>query len=198
MSSCDFGRPCDCRECRRIDDTIICPHCYFENFVSVDGIPNWETDRKGFSGVSFTKPNSPIRDLTCYQCNTLIRDAGVFDNLRIEVMERKIGRQKAIEQGDICVSCKKVEGYDDFFWRRKEKYTERDGKKFCHSCYALVVEKDMPNPSDDKSKYEFDKNKLEWVLRKVKKPCVRCQKKRWLNVENGWKKLCSSCYQHIK
>ncbi|PWK06242.1 hypothetical protein C7459_1203 [Tumebacillus permanentifrigoris] len=198
MPSCDFGRPCDCRDCKRIDYTIICPHCYFENVVSVDGIAKWETDRKGYTGVSLTKPDLPFRDLNCYSCKTMIRDAGVFDNIRIEVMERNLGRQRAIEQGRVCVSCRKVEGYDGVFWERDERYKEKDGKKYCTTCLSKILEKETPNPSDTESKYEFDKSRLEWVLRKVRQPCIRCQKKRWLNVENTWKKQCSSCYSSTR
>ncbi|MFD2168694.1 hypothetical protein [Tumebacillus lipolyticus] len=194
MPSCDFNRPCDCRDCRRIDYTINCPHCSFENDVSVVGIAKWETDRKGFSGVTFTKPVLPVRDLTCYNCKSIIRNAGVFDNVCTEVMERKLGKLKAIEQGRICFLCRNVEGYDGSFLGRDEKYREKDGKKYCSTCLPKIIEKETPNPSDTDSKYEFDKNKLEWVLRKVKQTCTRCQKKRWLNVENRWKKLCSSCY----
>ncbi len=55
----------------------------------------------------------------------------------------------------------------------------------------------LPDPSNDNEKYEFDRRKLRWVLKKVKVECLDCGKKRWVNVENRWKTRCITCFNKI-
>jgi len=60
MPKCDFNRPCDCRDCREIIETHVCPNCQFPNKVSIDRIAHWEDDRYGVGGFKFETPTSTV------------------------------------------------------------------------------------------------------------------------------------------
>jgi len=55
--------------------------------------------------------------------------------------------------------------------------------------------KEIPDPTNEKEKYYFDKHQLKWFLEKIKLACKNCGKERWLKAENHWKKLCLKCYR---
>ncbi|MFB8378108.1 hypothetical protein [Paenibacillus taichungensis] len=71
---------------------------------------------------------------------------------------------------------------------------EMDGRCICQDCAAAIILSRTPNPSDENNKYEFDFRNRVWKLQKVKKPCVSCGTKRWLNASNQWKDKCKKCY----
>ena len=57
-----------------------------------------------------------------------------------------------------------------------------------------VGKNQIPDPSNENEKYNFNGNTLKWELDKVRIECPSCHRKRWLNAENRWRKQCKPCY----
>jgi len=54
MPNCDWGKPCECSECRTYE-AIACPQCSFENIVEiVYDVANYFRDRKGLGYYEFS------------------------------------------------------------------------------------------------------------------------------------------------
>jgi len=198
VPNCDFGRPCDCIDCRTIYEHIKCPKCNFKNYVTVIRKAEYEVDRKGIGAYYFTIPTEPIKDLNCFKCGFLIKKVGYYSDVDNDANKREIEREERIKQGRICAECQQVEemDFDARFGRVILK--EKNGKNLCQKCYAEVIKNEIPDPSSDTEKYYFDEKELEWILEKIKISCEVCGKERWLNAENHWKKKCLKCYRENK
>jgi hypothetical protein len=199
MPNCDWGRPCSCIECRTIYHKIICPNCSFSNTIEIlRNVNGYSIDRKGLEGYDFSIPTEPIKDLQCYKCGYLIEKVGYYTEISLDSCKQDLEREKAIEDGKVCSKCNTVEGFDYCFGVEKVKLKIKDGVFLCQKCLSEIVKKETPDPSNENEKYVFDEKESKWKLNKIKKECVDCGKKRWLNVENQWKTQCINCYRKIK
>jgi hypothetical protein len=200
MSNCDWGRPCDCLDCCTIYEHIICLKCGFTNVVSiVRNVDGYYTDKHGIGYYEFSVPSEPIKDLTCFKCSYKIEKIGYYTDINTNACQTMLKKEKAIEDGRVCSVCQKIEEYDFALHSfDKVQLQSKDGKLLCQSCLADVLEKELPDPSNEREKYQFNRRKLKWELSKVKQKCVDCGKERWLNAENRWKKQCETCYRKKK
>lgn len=198
MARHDFNQPCDCRECREISKQIICPACNICHVVVIDRIPQWGTDRKGLTYVDFHIPESPNQTLTCNECGHVIEGAGYFttyDVARTRQAREYLAKKASAEA---CQGCGKLDDIDRAEgFLEKVQLTEMNGIKLCQSCLADYIQKETKDPSDDTHKYRFDRRTLSWKLEKIKLPCLKCGRVRWLNADNQWKTLCRSCYRGV-
>lgn len=190
MSNCDWNRPCDCIDCRTVYESVICPACGFDNTVNIVREAYYTVDRKGVGGYTFVDPNGPIQDLPCYKCGHVIKDV-LYDSINGDACQRTMNHLRAVEEGRVCAKCGKAEG-DDF---GRITIRPKDGALLCHGCHADMMKRELPNPSNDHEKYAFDRSRLQWILSKVKRPCEKCGKLRWLNLKNSWKRLCLKCFK---
>lgn len=197
MSNCDWGRPCDCKECRTDQFNVLCPHCGFSNSLKVEAISsNYITDRKGIGGYEFTYPKG-IKDLFCYNCSKVIPDVPYYDDHNEYLCEKNLKIHQNKLNGLVCSSCGAVEGE----WKgttitilAEVKLEKLDNELYCQTCIIDVGSKKIPDPSNENEKYIFNGEKLKWELHKVRIICPSCHKKRWLNAENKWKTMCKKCY----
>jgi len=85
MPSCDFGKPCDCKECRE------CPNCK-KNREPITGI-----DRKGQRFISFKCP--------CEDAVKILTEVGVLekkpDGRKGRVFRKKRGKIEANQKKDL-------------------------------------------------------------------------------------------------
>ncbi|WP_163860357.1 hypothetical protein [Paenibacillus elgii] len=196
MPNHDFNRPCDCRECSRDSKQIVCPACNTCHVVIIDRIPEWSTDRKGFTGVEFRTPEEPNQTLICPDCGHTIKGTGyytAYDAQETKRIREYLAKKAAAAK---CRICGKIEGIDraeGFF--EEIRLAEKDGLTLCQSCLADRVQMETPDPSDATRKFIFDRRALYWKLDKIKVPCAKCGKQRWLNATNQWKSLCLPCYR---
>ncbi len=195
MPNCDWGRPCDCLDCRTVYDEIECPQCGFKNVVSIVRTASYTVDHKGIGDYNFSAPGGFGRNFPCFKCGQQIRNVKYYTEIDLDGCKRNLARQKRIEEGRICSQCKKVEESDEIDTFRHVHLREKNGVLVCQKCLADITKKETPNPSNELEKYEFDDKKLAWKLVRVKKPCAACGKPRWLNLENQWKTLCTNCYK---
>lgn len=194
MPNCDWNRPCDCRDCREIIETHICPNCQFPNKVSIDRNARWVEDRKGIGGYMFDVPTSPIKDLDCYSCGHHMAAVGYYTSVHERLCEQEKEHADLIRAGKVCAGCNKIEGIDWGF-RGRIKLRVFNGKQLCETCVVDAVKQDNPDPSDAANKFTFDEAKLEWILDRVKIACSTCTKSHWVKVaERSWRKQCKSCY----
>lgn len=196
MANHDFNRPCDCRECRSTTRQIFCPACKACHVVEIDRIPEWKTDRKGMSYVDFQTPEASEQSLVCVDCGHNIE--GIDYYTRYDAAGTRSAREylKKKAEAEKCQECGKLEDID---WAtgflEMIRLTERDGAKLCQSCLADKVQMETPDPSDEAQKFVFDRRALTWNLDKVKVPCVKCGRQRWLNAKNKWRNLCGPCFR---
>lgn len=195
MPNCDWNRPCDCRDCREIIKTHICPSCQFPNKVSIDRITRWEDDRKHEGGgYMFEIPTSPIKDLTCYGCGHHMAAVGYYTSVHERFCEQEKERIDLIRAGKVCSNCNKIERIDWGF-RGRIKLQAFNGRQLCETCVVDAVKQDNPDPSDTVNKFTFDESKLEWILDRVKIACETCSKLHWVKMtEQSWRRQCMSCY----
>lgn len=197
MPNCDFGRPCSCRDCRTVQETITCPECAFPNTVRIEQDWTKGVDRKGMTFIDFVRPTTPKKDLVCYQCAAVIKDVDYFTARDDAACEHKVKRLEAELSGKGCSKCGKLEGID-FVGRGWAadivQLAEDDGEKLCQACLSDRVKARIPDPSSSTEKFTYDRRAMVWKLEKVRVACDGCGKQRWLNAENAWKKKCSSCY----
>lgn len=199
MSSCDWGRPCTCLDCRTVYEKIKCPNCGFINTIEiVREVKGYYEDRKGMGGYDFYIPTGPVKDLQCYKCGYLIEKVGYYTEISLDSCKRDLDREKAIKDGKVCSKCNKVEGFDFCFGMTDVKLKIKDGVFLCQECLSEIIKKEIHDPSDENEKYVFDEKELKWKLYKIKKECVDCGKKRWLNAENQWKIRCIKCYRKVQ
>jgi hypothetical protein len=195
MPNCDWNRPCDCIECRTIYDAVVCPKCGFKNTVSiVRNVKGYSTDNKGLGGYDFEVPTEPLKDLKCYKCGYTIEKVNYYTKIEERFCKRELERETAINNGKVCSECGKVEDID-YSATEYVKLQKKDGSLLCQQCLAAWIKRETPDPSNENEKYLFDNKQYKWILDKVKKACIDCGKKRWLNVENQWKVRCESCYK---
>jgi hypothetical protein len=196
MPNCDWNRPCDCRDCREIIETHVCPSCQFKTKVSIDRIARWEDDKKhGGGGYLFDVPTSPIKDLSCYSCGHHMAAVGYYTSVHERFCQQEKERADLIRAGRFCVSCEKVEGID-FGFSTWIKLRDLNGRTLCESCLVEAAQLEKPDPADAANKYTFDRSKLEWILDRVKLACGTCGKSHWVNVgEQSWRKQCKACYK---
>lgn len=196
MASHDFNQPCDCRECREISKKILCPSCGYCHVVVVDRIPEWGMDRKGTRTVDFLIPEAPGKTFTC-ECGHIIQEAGYFTYYDVQGTAHERERMAKRAAAASCDACGKLEGLDYAVgFMEKVQLKEIESLHLCQSCLADQVQTSTKDPSDPSHKYVFDRKALVWKLDKVKVPCTKCGKSRWLNAENQWKKECLSCYRN--
>lgn len=195
MANHDFNKPCDCRECREVARTICCPSCGRSSVLVSDRTPEWDTDRKGVTGVSFKSPEDKDETFECI-CGFIIQKVGYYTYFD-EIATRDLRKhQQQREAAAKCGRCGAAEGVDQTR-RFLELVTlkEHHGQCLCQNCLADQIEVETPDPSNDTEKYIFNKQSMKWVLKKVKRPCRKCNTQRWLNAENSWKNLCKECYK---
>jgi hypothetical protein len=69
MPNCDWGRPCDCIDCRTVYEKIKCTECGFENTVPIVRIvKGYSVDKKGVGGYDFEMPENPLKGKNCEKC----------------------------------------------------------------------------------------------------------------------------------
>ncbi|WP_430510744.1 hypothetical protein [Gottfriedia solisilvae] len=191
MANCDWGRPCDCKDCRTTNFEIQCPHCSFQNSVSYErtslGI---ETDRKGIQYYEFQEQTEPVQTLDCYKCNNTIHNVPYYEKLDEDRCKYKL----ELENAATCEKCGVKE--EKHLWTTKNiKVNERN---LCIRCAEPEVKSKTLDPSDSNNKYIWDYRKLEFQLDKVKVKCIKCGKARFMNPENAWKTTCLPCYKRNK
>jgi hypothetical protein len=194
MPSHDFNKPCDCSECRRDTRNICCPSCNEKSVLVTNRQPEWSY-YKGTRVVDFKSPIDDEKTFTCH-CGYEIPGVGYYSYYDKEATQQLREREDARATAAKCDECGDSEGFDQApGFRANIELKEHDGQLLCQNCLANQIQFEKPNPSTSTEKYEFNRHKLDYVLIKVKLPCINCKKERWLNVENQWKKLCSSCYK---
>lgn len=195
MAKHDWNMPCDCSDCCEIIQTHVCPSCQFPNKVSIDRIAHWEEDRKtGGGGFIFEVPSGPIRDLNCYSCANHMKAVGYYTSVHERFCQKEKERIDLIRSNKICACCSKVEGIDWGFSGRVQ-LREYGGRQLCESCLIDTVKLENPDPSDKDNKYKFDRNMLDWILDRIRIPCVTCGKGHLVAVrEQSWRTRCKSCY----
>ncbi|MCU5202951.1 hypothetical protein [Bacillus paranthracis] len=191
MPNCDWGRPCDCKDCRTDQFSIICSHCGFNNVLNVLGSAELKSDKKGSSGYEFTYP-SGTKELNCYCCSKIIPDVRYYDGYNEYICKINIKLYQNKLNGLVCSSCGVIDG--ELKGIKFVKLIKFDNKLYCQKCIIDAGVKKIPNPSNENEKYVFNGEKLKWELHKIRIPCPSCHKKRWLNAENRWKTLCKKCY----
>ncbi|MEK5393988.1 hypothetical protein NSQ59_27190 [Margalitia sp. FSL K6-0131] len=191
MPNCDWGRPCDCKDCRTDHFSVICPHCGFKNALKVIGNAELKTDKKGRSGYEFTYP-SGTKDLICYSCSKGIPDVRYYDDYNEYICKNNIKLHQNKLNGLVCSSCGVTDG--ELKGIKFVKLIKFDNKLYCQECIIDEGIKKFPDPSNENEKYIFNGGKLKWELHKVRVTCPSCHKKRWLNAENRWKTKCKKCY----
>jgi predicted RNA-binding Zn-ribbon protein involved in translation (DUF1610 family) len=69
MPNCDWGRPCDCKDCRTTYEKVACPNCGFQKTISIvrDTI-GFSTDNKGIGGYEFANPKNSLENINCEKC----------------------------------------------------------------------------------------------------------------------------------
>lgn len=195
MPSCDFGSPCcDCRECRTKLRTEICPNCGFDNVVELSGSGELQVDRKGVRYMEFTYPTGPDCTLQCFKCKFIIDAVAYYTSVDERGCQLHIERDEVRQNAQPCMLCGEAirsafEHYEPI------PLTAHNGKLLCHSCLAGAIQEESEDPSDSDNKYFFNRRNLQWQLEKTRVKCESCGKKRWLNAENRWKKLCLACYK---
>ncbi len=98
MPNCDWGRPCDCKECRTVYKNIDCPNCGFTNVVAiVRETVGYVTDRKGISSYEFAISNEPVKDLLCFKCKHLIEKVGYYSEIAQHANKQNLFRENAIK-----------------------------------------------------------------------------------------------------
>lgn len=194
MSNCDFGSPCDCRECRTAQRTEVCPMCAFENVVEIEGTAHFFVNRKGMRDVDYTYPEGPPMDLTCRKCGHTILGVAYFTQVAESVCDAHLQRNRVAATATPCSNCAEKVRYS-FEGYRPIELTNYRMQRLCSKCLAKAVYADTPDPSDDFRKYVFSQNTLRWELSKIRMCCMECGKARWLNAVNAWKTRCISCYR---
>ncbi|PPA80980.1 hypothetical protein C4A76_24595 [Brevibacillus laterosporus] len=96
------------------------------------------------------------------------------------------------EKRQECYICKSIEG--EFKLMNKVILHQRQGTLLCQDCLATKLKEELPDPSTENLKYEFDKRELIWKPLKIKQACISCGRHRWLSINNQWKKKCVKCY----
>lgn len=191
MSNCDFGSPCDCKDCRTTHNTIICPSCEFENVVRI--LRNSKlVYEKGCADYSFSIPSGPSKDLSCFRCSSLIQNVGYYTEIDDRICERNLEIILAREAGRECSICKSIEG--DFKALKNVVLHQRYDMLLCQDCLCIKVKVELPNPSTETLKYEFDNKELKWQPVRIKQACISCGQMRWLSYNNKWKKKCQKCF----
>ncbi len=195
MANHDFNRPCDCRDCREWPKHIECPICKEIHVVVIDRSAVWTTDKHGFTGVDFNDPVGPDKPISC-ECGHSIEGVGYYSRYDKEATINTRAYQAERAAASKCAVCDSLEGIDrvkGFF--EMTKLTMKDGVQLCQKCLSDRVQLETPDPSDEKNKYIFNRKLLSWELDKVKDPCIRCGKSRWLKANNRWKSLCTTCFK---
>lgn len=194
MPNCDWGKPCDCRECRTKEMVVVCPSCNFENVVEVEGKGHVVTGRKGMWSYEFTYPEGQDMTLGCFRCDHMIRNVKTYTSVSTGKCERNLQKDQIENTAVPCDQCgAKIDSdYNGFYPVDLKEY---GNSLLCIECYSKAIELDTPDPSNDLKKYYFDDKTLTYVLDKVKVPCEECGKYRWLKAENTWKKKCLNCYR---
>ncbi|WP_217560139.1 hypothetical protein [Paenibacillus sp. GbtcB18] len=195
MPNCDWNRPCDCRDCREIIETHVCPSCQFPNKVSVIRNAYWEEDKKHGGGYYlFVNPKTPVKDLICYECGDPMKEVGYYTSIHEDFCKNQKERAKLIKDERYCVNCDKLEELDFDFYGRV-KLTLYNQLNLCRSCLIDAVKVENPDPSNATNKFKFDPSKLIWALYRVKVTCTTCESAYWVNSdEQSWRKQCKKCY----
>ncbi|GAB1305129.1 hypothetical protein ACVA6F_08840 [Bacillus altitudinis] len=193
MPNCDWGKPCECKECRTKSFDVKCPKCNFNNSLEVEA-DFWEysIDKNNLGDYNFSYPQTK-KDLVCYACSYLIIDVPFFNNYNKSRCENRLKLIENIKQGRFCNCCNVVEG-DIKGCFSKIELLKHDNNLYCKACLADFLLKENPDPSNSQEKYEFDKVELKWKKNKIKVQCPKCNKNRWLKAEHSWRKMCKNCY----
>jgi hypothetical protein len=193
MASCDFGSPCDCSECRTRKRQELCPQCGFRNVVALLGSAEQTYDRKGVRGYDVTYPDGPPKELVCRAC-------GAVSTVPHYTSVDEQGCRAALETIRLERDAKPCDGCG----RRSEfsfsgpvpvRLQQHRDVALCEECLAERLKKESPDPSDGDNRYTFNKRTLQWTISKVRVACADCGRFRWLNAENRWKRLCSTCFR---
>ncbi|MEK4105567.1 hypothetical protein NST28_15925 [Paenibacillus sp. FSL R10-2791] len=123
-----------------------------------------------------------------------MKQVGYYTSVDKEACKREKERLELIGAGKSCVNCAKVEGLDWGFSRRVQLHEYR-GRQLCEECLVNAAKQDKPDPSDKDNKYEFNGDRLEWSLVRVRIPCTTYGKGHLVAVsERGWRTRCKMCY----
>lgn len=196
MANHDWGRACDCRECMTDFVDVPCPSCGTPVTLTFVYDGGWERDNKGMSYPARILPRGLPRLIPCFSCKQEFATDTNFESFSYSTALRKIGRDAAITEGRTCVRCNAVEKFD----RRPHSseaisLTEIASGLVCQGCYAVAVQENVPDPSTEDERYEFDPRVAKWVLRKIRRICVDCGTTRWLGAGNSWRPRCDSCFR---
>lgn len=78
--------------------------------------------------------------------------------------------------GLICSACNAIEG--DLKGISFVKLKKLHNKLYCQNCIVKVGKNQIPDPSNENAKYNFNRNTLNWELDKVRIEYPSCHKKR--------------------
>ncbi len=192
MANCDFGSPCDCRECRTAHRNESCAACGFVTTVEIEGTVTFGRDRKGIRTSEQVSPDGPDMSLACWKCGAVKEGVRFYTAVATSTCVRRAERERLEVEARPCDGCgTRVEGYPD----RAITLREHDSKQLCVNCIAAHVERTTPDPSTSDAKYSFNRRTLKWEEYKRRVACSSCGKARWLNIGNEWKKVCGPCYR---
>jgi len=185
MPNCDWGRPCDCKDCRTATFGVTCPSCGFDTTVSyIMESDAGSIDRKGMFSYTFKEKTDRGYTLRCFKCSYEINDVPYYEKVEKTINERKVSER-------ICAECDKKE----FASFRPVEYREWNGKTLCLDCAIEKRTGELNDPSTKDKKYKINPQTMEYELLKVLVPCKDCGKKRWLDANEQWKVQCLPCYK---
>lgn len=102
MPNCDWGDPCDCKDCRMVVHNVKCPKCEFETTVSYITNAVGNTDRKGIFYYTIIKREERDKGLNCYKCNYPMTNVPYYEEVHTEYNERKLNER-------FCTQCNRGE-----------------------------------------------------------------------------------------
>ncbi|MGD6815488.1 hypothetical protein ACQCVE_00240 [Metabacillus sp. 113a] len=185
MPNCDWGRPCNCLDCRTNRFSIHCEACGFDTMVSyVMSEVGGHTDKKGMFSYEFKEQTEKYSEINCFKCGEYKNNVPYFEKIEVDINNSRLNQRT-------CVAC----GVKELETFRKIKYKVWKNETFCTGCVEKQFMSEVPNPSTNEKVFKVDTSNMKYILEKVKIPCNTCGRQRWLNVENQWKKQCTSCYK---
>src|SRR5262249_48208675 len=145
MPNCDWGRPCDCRECRTKARVEICPHCGFKNTVELVGTAEFKTDRKGIGYYEISYPNGPAIDLKCRKCEREICAVPYYTGVDEHRCKEQLQHDAISATAKPCSRCATAVKWSLEGYRAIELMSYLE-EFLCRECLEKAVEADTPDP----------------------------------------------------
>lgn len=185
MPNCDWGKPCNCIDCRTNRFSIPCEARGFRTVVSyIMTEIGGTTDRKGLFSYNFEERTEENSEIDCYKCGHHMTGVPYYEKIEEHANELELNKK-------ICSEC----GIEEYQTLKIISFKQWENKTVCFDCVEKKLIDELPNPSTSDRKFKIDVKTEKYVLDSVMIPCVTCGRKRWLKAENQWKKQCMNCYK---